>query len=142
MEALKSKYEEDYQKLFKKEFQLDKNIPCYFIDSYYNLEIERDNPLTGTTSLMYLNPKIQERTGSQVIGLISYLTTKNTFCDVREIKPEETERAKLENEKMLAEKKIKELTEENQRQLRRNNNPGFSFSLNFGTNGIGFSFRR
>jgi predicted GTPase len=155
LDQFRNEYQSQYQELFRSEFQLERPIPCYFIDSYYNLKIPRENPIDGTISEIYLHTNIQERTRAQVIGLINYLINKNTVCDVREIKPEETERAK---EKTLVNEKIQENIELNKRleeerklhehqleiaRARNNRNNGFSISLNFGgSNGFGFRLGR
>ncbi len=148
LEQSRNTYQSEYQQLFQVEFQLERLIPCYFIDSYYNLKILRENPLDGTIAEMYLHPNIQERTRAQVIGLINYLINKNTSCDVREIKPEETERTKErtlaneENEKLKKrieeERKFHEHQLENLRSRNGRSGGGFSISLNFGSNGFGF----
>jgi hypothetical protein len=35
-------YKNEYQNMFKEKYNLA-NMPCYFIDSYYNLRMLRDN---------------------------------------------------------------------------------------------------
>ncbi len=48
------------------------------------MKILRDND-DGTQSERYLHPNIQARTNEQVNSLLNYLTSKQTFCDVKKI---------------------------------------------------------
>ena len=73
----------DYQTVFEKDYQ-HKHIPCYFIDSYYNLEMLRAND-DGTQSVKLLHENIQKKTLTQIRSLVTYLITKNTYCNVRKI---------------------------------------------------------
>ena len=86
----------DYQAKFENDYQ-HSNIPCYFIDSFYNLEMLRDND-DGTQSIKKLHPNIQERTKTQVKSLLAYLITKNTQCDVRNITPKNTRFADIKEQ--------------------------------------------
>ncbi len=86
-----------YLDLFSKKFQR-KNIPCYFIDSFFFLSILRDDNQDGTQSVRELHPNIKERTDNQVMNLISYLIVKNSQCDVRNIVSHITALSHLNNE--------------------------------------------
>jgi GTP-binding protein EngB required for normal cell division len=107
-------YQTQYQTKFKKEFNFDKSIPCYFIDSFFNLKLPRENIENGTIEERYLHPNLQERTKAQVIGLVNYLVNKNSVCDVSDIRPHPTKRRKLE-ENLENERKEKLAIEENLR---------------------------
>ena len=78
----------EYQNKIRNDYGMDK-IPCYFIDSFFNRKMLRDND-DGTETVRYLHPNIQERTLSQLIELMNYLVLKGTTCDVRNIEPKDT----------------------------------------------------
>ena len=70
MKKKKNQWTKTYQEKFATDYQ-HPNIPCYFIDSNYNLKILRDND-DGTQSEKYLHPNIQEGTKTQIRSLIAY----------------------------------------------------------------------
>jgi GTP-binding protein EngB required for normal cell division len=124
---MKTTLRTNYQKIICDNYRKE-NVPCYFIDSFYNKEMLRDND-DGTQSIRYLHPNIQERTRKQVNELKLFLAEKRCEkekrCDVRNIKPkltvlgelgeqlkcriDEIERMKLEEKKREEEikKKVK-----------------------------------
>ena len=124
LDQFRSFYQFQYQSKFKTEFNLEKPIPCYFIDSFYNLKLPRESIEDGTIQERYLHPNVQERTRAQVIGLVNYLINKNSVCDVTDIIPQPTKRRKLEeNVEMIQrdlekERKEKLAMEENLRKER------------------------
>ena len=71
-----------YQNIFRTDYNLTFLVPCYFIDSNFNRKMLRDNA-DGTRALRYLHPTFQERTRSQVNGLRNFLYVKEKPCDVR-----------------------------------------------------------
>ena len=112
----------EYQAKINSDYGLA-NIPCYFIDSYFNRKMLRDNE-DGTESERFLHPNTQARTLAQVIELMNFLVLKGTTCDVRKIEPKETELSALQNaneeqkkeleaKKLEFEKNMKELKEQN-----------------------------
>ncbi len=98
-----------YQELFKSDYDIE-NMPCFFIDSWYNKKMLRDND-DGTQSIRELHPNIQARTNSQVIELATYLILKETMCDVRLIEPKDTLLTTLEKEKKASEEELKTVVE-------------------------------
>ena len=117
-----SNLKREYQNKINNDYKLA-NIPCYFIDSYFNKVMLRDNE-DGTESMRAPHPNTQQRTLAQVIELVNYLVLKGTTCDVRKIEPKETEmsqlknaneatKAELEAKRLEFEKDMKELKETN-----------------------------
>jgi hypothetical protein len=105
----------EYQDLFSKKFQR-KNMPCYFIDSFFFFAILRDNQ-DGTQSVRELHPNIKERTDNQVMNLISYLIVKNSQCDVRSIVAHITSLSHLNNEIQCVNEAILEANENHQLEI-------------------------
>ena len=105
--------EKSYKELIEKQFGKS-NIPCYFLDSNFHLPQEVMNE-DGDYEMKFLPPKAQERTRVNVIRLGNYLNIKQSRCDVRSIKPKNTEITELKEREQKAfeiaeiEKKTKEL---------------------------------
>ena len=70
----------EYQDKFLTDYQLP-SIPCFFIDSYYNLKMLRYNQ-DGSTSERYLHESIQAVSANQSDELIQYLVDKKNIADV------------------------------------------------------------
>ncbi len=100
----------NYRDLINKNFN-HPNIPCFFIDSFYNLKMLRDND-DGTQTERELHPNIQARTHAEVSALITFLVTKNTKCNVTKIEPKPTQISKMNEEIKLAEDKLIQNAEE------------------------------
>ena len=100
-----------YQTKFKADYGID-NIPCYFIDSFFNRKMLRDND-DGSQTVRELHPRIQERTRVQVIELVNYLILKENVCDVRKIEPKDTEQTALVKEKDQAKQDLERTIQEN-----------------------------
>ena len=98
-----------YQELFKSDYDIE-NMPCFFIDSWYNKKMLRDND-DGIPTVRELHPNIQARTNSQVIELATYLILKETMCDVRSIEPKDTLLTSLENEKKATQEELGRVVE-------------------------------
>ena len=116
----------EYQAIFKDDYGIE-SIPCFFIDSFFNRKMLREND-NGEQSVRYLHPNIQERTMSQIVEMMNYLVLKRSVCDVREIVPSDTEKAALIRDKEAVqlemnrkrvefEKQMRWLKEENDRKL-------------------------
>ena len=110
-------YKREFQAKFKNEYDIDK-IPCFFIDSFANRKMLRDND-DGTETVRYLHPKIQERTLSQLVELMNYLVLKATTCDVRRIEPKDTEKMSLIKDKEVAAREIEQKRVELEEQMRK-----------------------
>ena len=120
----------EYQEIFKTEYKQN-IIPCYFIDSHYNLEMLRDNDngmcfffkcfnllkhltkvvliyILGTKTVRQLHPSIQRRTNIQIFAFLSYLNVKHSACDVRNIVPKYAAftTSQVENHTKLEEQKL------------------------------------
>jgi tRNA U34 5-carboxymethylaminomethyl modifying GTPase MnmE/TrmE len=104
-----SEQKSQYQQLFKKVYEIQ-NIPCFFIDSWYNKKMLRDND-DGIPTVRELHPNIQARTNSQIIELATYLILKETMCDVRSIEPKDTLLTSLENEKKATQEELGRVVE-------------------------------
>jgi len=78
----------EYQELVRNHFSFS-NIPCFFIDSFFNLKMLRDND-DGTQTERYLHYSIQERTQTEINALITHLTLKSNKCNVKKIIPQNT----------------------------------------------------
>ena len=107
----------EYQARFSADFDIP-SIPCYFIDSYFNRKMLRDND-NSKPSVRRLHPDIQERTKSQVVELMGYLVLKDTVCDVRRIQAVNTEIARLTKEIESAKNEAERLRLENEANARR-----------------------
>ena len=107
----------EYQDKFRHDYELA-NIPCYFIDSYYNRAMLRDND-DGTQSVRQLHPKIQERTNAQIVEFVGYLILKDTVCDVRRIQPKNTEKTQLIKDKEAAMSELERTRLENSENAKR-----------------------
>jgi predicted GTPase len=103
----------EYQVIFKRDFKVDQ-IPCYFIDSFFNRAMLRDNA-DGTQSVRQLHPNIMQRTQSEVNDMISHLTSKSNACDVRTIEPKDTEQERLVKERQEAQLRLQRQQEESRR---------------------------
>ena len=120
----------EYQNKINNDYKLA-NIPCYFIDSYFNKVMLRDNE-DGTESMRAPHPNTQQRTLAQVLELVNYLVLKSTTCDVRKIEPKETEISKLKNanEASKAELEAKRVEFEQQmKELKESNDKRYQESL-------------
>ena len=105
----------EYQAIFRNEYNVP-NVPCYFIDSNFNRAMLRDNQ-DGSQTVRHLHPSIQERTMSQLNGLVHHLTHKQSKCDVRSIEAKETEKERLRQEAERVRMKLQRQAEaERQRQ--------------------------
>ena len=98
--------------MFKEKYDAA-NMPCYFIDSYYNLKMLRDND-DGTQSIRELHPNIQARTDAQIIALMTFMVLKESKCNVSTIQPRDTLLTTLGKEKEAAEEKLRQTTLDNQ----------------------------
>jgi len=87
----------EYKQIFSSEYQTP-NIPCYFIDSHFNLEKIRYNNETGEAIKSTLHPKIQERTLVQIEAFLLFLTLKNSECDVRNSNAKKPEALELKDD--------------------------------------------
>jgi len=105
----------NYRQLISRNFNHN-NIPCFFIDSFFNLKMLRDND-DGTQTERELHPSIQARTHAQIVGLMSFLVSKSTYCDVRNIIPKDTKFAGLIKEKEAAEKDLQTTIERNKEEI-------------------------
>jgi tRNA U34 5-carboxymethylaminomethyl modifying GTPase MnmE/TrmE len=105
-------YKNEYQNMFKEKYN-SANVPCYFIDSYYNLRMLRDND-DGSQSIRDLHPNIQARTDAQVLALMTFLVLKESRCNVSSIQPKDTLLTSLGKEREAAEEKLKQTIIENQ----------------------------
>ncbi len=105
----------EYQNVFKDDYE-QSNIPCFFIDSFFNLKMLRDND-DGTQTERELHPKIQERTHAQIVGLMSFLVSKSTHCNVKNIIPKDTKLTALSKEKEAAEKELQITIQKNKEEI-------------------------
>ena len=103
----------EYQQLFEREYGIF-NIPCFFIDSYFNRAMLRDNE-DGSQTLRYLHHSSHERTQNQTDSLFQFLFTKPSFCDVRTIDAKNTEMEELRLAREAAELPLQQ--EEEQQRL-------------------------
>ena len=71
----------EYQEIFSREYHAP-NIPCYFIDSHFNLEKIRYNNVTGEAIKATLHPNIQRITLEQIYSLLLFLKLKNSRYDI------------------------------------------------------------
>jgi hypothetical protein len=96
----------NYRQLISKNFNHN-NIPCFFIDSFYNLKMFRDDDDDdGTQSERELHPNIQARTHAEVSALMTFLVTKNTKCNVTKIEPKPTQISKRNEEIKVAQEAL------------------------------------
>ena len=103
----------EYQAIFRRDYGVNQ-IPCYFIDSFFNRAMLRDNA-DGTQSVRTLHPTIMERTQTQVNAMVSHLVSKPSACDVRKIEPKDTEQERLLKERQEAQLRLQRQQEENRR---------------------------
>jgi hypothetical protein len=107
------------QTIMNEKYKID-NLACFFIDSYYNIKMDRYND-DGTISNRYLNEKIQSITHEQVMALKECLIRKETRCDVINIEPKSTVISgllkDLEDERLKLIQKEKDLEEERQKRI-------------------------
>ena len=105
----------EYQQLFQREYGIA-NIPCFFIDSFFNRAMLRDNE-DGSQTVRHLHPSIQERTQRQIDELVNFLLAKPSYCDVRTIEAKNTEMEELRLAREAAELRRRQEEEENRRRL-------------------------
>ena len=105
----------EYQQLFQREYGIA-NIPCFFIDSFFNRAMLRDNE-DGSQTVRHLHPNIQERTQKQIDGLMHFLLTKPSYCDVRTIEAKNTEIEELRRAREAVELRRRQEEEDNRRRL-------------------------
>jgi len=106
-----------YQELVRNHFNFS-NIPCFFIDSFFNLKMLRDND-DGTQTERYLHYSIQERTQTEIDDLITHLTLKSNKCNVKKIIPRNTISYQREQEIMESLYQIQSERESRGRELER-----------------------
>ena len=94
----------EYQTRIREDYGMAQ-IPCYFIDSFFNRKMLRDND-DGTEAVRYLHRSIQERTYAQLLELMHFMVHKESTCDVRAITPKDTERTALAKNKEAALKEL------------------------------------
>ena len=115
----RNRLECEYQKIFRRQYWIDQ-MPCFFIDSFANMEMPRDND-DGSQSVRSLHPNIKDRTKSQVHALIGYLLLKRSSCNVSRIQVHDTEmtaaRKELDSLRNDIEK-VRDENEENERRLK------------------------
>ena len=105
----------EYQALFQREYGVA-SIPCFFIDSFFNRAMLRDN-VDGSQSVRHLHPNIQARTQKQIDGIIQFLQAKPSFCDVRTIEAKNTEQEELIRARQALELKRRQEEEANRIRL-------------------------
>ncbi len=89
--------EKQYQDIFKNEYQ-KANIPCFFIDSHFNLEKIRYNE-NGDPQKLFLNKRIQQKTLDQIESLFLFLETKKIRCDVSKAESKKPEILEIKEER-------------------------------------------
>ena len=104
----------DYQAIFECEYGVTA-VPCFFIDSFFNVAMLRDNADDGTQSVRHLHASIRARTQAQLNALVAFLVDKQSECDVRTIETKETERQALIRERQALELKRQQEEEEHRR---------------------------
>jgi GTP-binding protein EngB required for normal cell division len=88
-EGKQVQYKLDYQSKLERMFDA-KKIPCYFVDSFCNVNMMRYN-WEGDKVEMCLPQKVQDKSIAQVHGFIKWMDLKEpSFCDVRLIKEAKT----------------------------------------------------
>jgi hypothetical protein len=88
-EGKQVQYKLDYQSKLESMFDA-KKIPCYFVDSFCNVNMMRYN-WEGDKVEMCLPQKVQDKSIAQVLGFIKWMHLKEpSFCDVRLIKEAKT----------------------------------------------------
>jgi predicted GTPase len=107
----------EYQELVRSHFSFS-NIPCFFIDSFFNLKMLRDNE-DGTQTERYLHYSIQERTQTEINALINHLTLKSNKCNVKKIIPQYTVTYQKEQEILAKLQQIKVEKENRKREEER-----------------------
>jgi tRNA U34 5-carboxymethylaminomethyl modifying GTPase MnmE/TrmE len=107
-----NKHKKEYQEMFKEKYNAA-NMPCYFIDSYYNLKMLRDNQ-DGTQSIRELHPNIQARTDAQIIALMTFMVLKESNCNVSSIQPKDTLLTTLGKEREAVEEQLRQTILNNQ----------------------------
>jgi GTPase Era involved in 16S rRNA processing len=117
-----SKLRLEYQNVFKDDYE-QSNIPCFFIDSFFNLRMLRDND-DGTQSERELHPNIQARTHAQIVGLMSFLVSKSTHCNVKNIIAKDTKLTALSKEKEAAQKELQMTIQKNKEEIQNLRNEG------------------
>ena len=118
-EEKRAKQEREYQEIFRRQYWIEQ-MPCYFIDSFANREMLRDND-DGSQSVRALHPNIKDRTKTQVNALIGYLLLKGNSCNVSHIQVQDTEltAARKELESLRNElERMRNENEENERRLK------------------------
>ena len=103
--------------MFKDDYE-QSNIPCFFIDSFFNLKMLRDNE-DGTQTERYLHYSIQERTQTEINALINHLTLKSNKCNVKKIIPQYTVTYQKEQEILAKLQQIKVEKENRKREEER-----------------------
>jgi hypothetical protein len=106
-----------YQELVRNHFSFS-NIPCFFIDSFFNLKMLRDND-DGTQTERYLHHSIQERTQTEINDLITHLTLKSNKCSVKKIIPQNTVTFQRQQEILASLRQIRLQQEEKDREAER-----------------------
>ena len=115
----RKRLQSEYQEKIYQDFG-QKNIPCFFLDSNYWLKELRDTE-SGEQVESYLPPRVQERTESQVIQMGNLMNIRKQEierCDVKQAQSVKTDKSKLEEQKRLAEAKLRLEQEENERRQR------------------------
>ena len=105
----------EYQAIFRSEYGVA-NIPCFFIDSFFNRVMLRDN-VDGSQSMRPLHPNIQQRTQNELDGMFQFMLNKQTACDVRKIEPKDTEQEELIKEREALRLRQQQEVEEHRRQV-------------------------
>ena len=95
----------EYQKKFLDDYNITK-MPCFFIDSFYNLKMLRRNS-NGTMSKSYLHETFQAESASQSDALIQYLVEKKEKADVRHLEKVKKEKDELEELKQQLSQAVK-----------------------------------
>ena len=88
----------------------------------------RDND-DGTQTERELHPKIQERTHAQIVGLMSFLVSKSTHCNVKNIIPKDTKLTALSKEKEAAEKELQITIQKNKEEMDNSQNSNSNFLI-------------
>lgn len=89
--------QKEYQNLFKQKYQ-KQNVPCFFIDSHFNLKQWRTND-NGDSQLKYLPEKLQKKTEDQIELLLLFLQAKQTRCNVTKLEAKKPEKLEIKDER-------------------------------------------
>ena len=113
----RNRLEHEYQEIFRRQYFIEQ-MPCYFIDSFANREMLRDND-DGSQSVRALHPNIKNRTRSQVNDMIAFLLLKGNSCNVSHIQVHDTELTSARKELDSLRNEIEQVRIENEENKRR-----------------------